>query len=187
MAVLPFVVQPKFKPIIERIGNEEIGVLEIKRQGFLSVTEKAFLQEGAGNDQVATLILSLVRKISTEFKIPPERAHTLIMDLLTNTPSKDKLFTKVADTFPSDIAEITEVAIRLESKKEFLRAYCMIVNRIDPNFEVSDVTSLHPDLITELSKLCEDEENKSTERILNSMANKEFANDNEELIALEKK
>ena len=45
MAPLPFVVEPRRKPIVERVGNEESGVIEIERRGYLTTGEKTFVQQ----------------------------------------------------------------------------------------------------------------------------------------------
>jgi hypothetical protein len=34
MAKLPFVVEPRLKPIIEEIGSEESGKIQIERRGY---------------------------------------------------------------------------------------------------------------------------------------------------------
>ena len=44
MAVLPFVIQPKKNTEIIKIGDEQIGVFEIERKGYLTVAEKSFVE-----------------------------------------------------------------------------------------------------------------------------------------------
>ena len=47
---LPFVVQPRLQPIVEQVGTEESGIIEIERRGYLSVAEKAIAQQAVGGD-----------------------------------------------------------------------------------------------------------------------------------------
>jgi len=187
MASLPFVVQPKLQPIIERIGDDESGIIEIERKGFLSIAEKTFLQQGAGNDQVASHLLNIIRKVSVELKISADRAHDVIMDILANRPSKDKYYGRISEEYAESLAEVTQLAMQAEGKKEYLKAICMIIHRINSDFNVADVSDIHPTLISALAQLCDDEENKSIERLVASKASSEFAKDEKPLATLEKK
>jgi hypothetical protein len=40
---LPFVVAPRLEPIVETVGTDESGKIEIIRRGHLTVAEKAFI------------------------------------------------------------------------------------------------------------------------------------------------
>jgi hypothetical protein len=57
MKTLPFVVQPKRKFTKVKIGTEQAGVLEIERRGYLTVSEKAFV-DGVmqGTDGIAAIV-----------------------------------------------------------------------------------------------------------------------------------
>ena len=48
---LPFVVQPRLAPVIEQVGNEESGIFEIERRGYLTVAEKAMVQQATQGDE----------------------------------------------------------------------------------------------------------------------------------------
>ena len=63
---LPFVVQPRLKPVIERIGSEESGVFEIERRGYLSVAEKAIAQQASGGDDSVRQLYVLAGRIARE-------------------------------------------------------------------------------------------------------------------------
>lgn len=187
MAGLPFVVQPRLQPIVERIGDEDSGIIEVERRGFLSVAEKTFLQQGAGNDEVASHLLKVIRKVSSDLRIPADKAQVLVMDALSGNTNKDKNYPKVVENYSADLDVVTQIAVQHESKKEYLRAICMIIHRINSDFDLDNVAEIHPTIITGLSKLCEEEENKSTERLIKSKANSEFSSKETEVSALEKK
>lgn len=187
MASLPFVVQPRLKPIIERIGSEDSGILEVERKGYLTVSEKAFLQQTLNDNDLAPSVLNFVRKISSEFKITTERAHQIAVNALSGSPDSDKLAPKVIAKFQEDIDNLTKKIFTVESQKEYLRALCMLINRVDPDFEPETLKGIHPDIILGLSQLCVDEENKSTERLVGSQASDEFSSEISAVEALEKK
>ena len=188
MTALPFVVQPKLKPIIERIGNETSGIIEVERRGFLSVTEKTFLQQSLSEDTVTTKLLAFIRKVAQEQKIKPEKAHEYVMDALNSKTSKDTLYNKILKIYEEELNEIVHTATQLEQRQQYLRAVCLILNRINPNFDMNQLSDVHPDIIEGLSKLCQDEENKSLERLEASQANQEFGSSKlSELEILEKK
>lgn len=73
MVSLPFVVQPKRKPITERIGSEDSGVIEVIRKGYLTSGEKAFVQQVQQYDNGTSDIVTLSRRIA--------RKHGLTMDI----------------------------------------------------------------------------------------------------------
>ena len=43
MAQLPFIVEPKAKPVQFKIGNDDVGVFEIERRGICLLLRKALL------------------------------------------------------------------------------------------------------------------------------------------------
>ena len=66
MANLPFVVQPRLKPVMEQVGSDLSGKIEIERRGYVTVSEKAFVQAATqGNDTQARLF-SIVSKVAAE-------------------------------------------------------------------------------------------------------------------------
>ena len=69
MAKLPFVVEPRLKPVTELVGTEDSGKIEIERRGFLSAGEKAFFSNGSQDSNVSELMIGLVRKVSSKYKL----------------------------------------------------------------------------------------------------------------------
>lgn len=165
MAKLPFVVQPRLKPIIEQIGNEDIGIVEIERRGFLSAGEKAFLQQGAASDDVSVKLINLVRKASKDFKTDVEKVHKAILNIMT-AGDQGELEVKISKKYSAEIDDLTVRAMNTESRRIISQASCMVLYRIDSELEIEDIMQLHPDILQGLASLCQDEELKSTERLI---------------------
>ena len=66
MAKLPFIVEPRLKPITEVLGTEASGQIEIERKGFLSASEKSFMQVQAQTDDTTQRMVALTRKVGLE-------------------------------------------------------------------------------------------------------------------------
>ena len=62
---LPFVVQPRLEPIMERVGTEESGIIEIKRQGYLSVAEKTMVEQATSDMSDSADLIDVVREIAS--------------------------------------------------------------------------------------------------------------------------
>lgn len=187
MSKLPFVVQPRLKPIIERIGTEETGILEIERRGYLSAGEKAFLQQSQTGDDVSVKMLALVRKVSKDIKISLEAAHQGVMNVLSGKVDGPN-DAKIASKYSTEIEHIMTLAMSTESRRILSQAACMLMYRVDPDLEIEEIMQLHPDLLQALAELCLDEESKSTERLQDTFKNQEEeAVDADSYEALEKK
>ena len=78
MPKLPFVVQPKRQSVLERVGNETCGVIEIERKGYLTAGEMAFVQRQTAQDDSTEMILSLIRKAAAKFKIDAQKAYEAV-------------------------------------------------------------------------------------------------------------
>lgn len=152
---LPFVVEPRFDPIVERIGNDDIGVLEIRRQGYLTVAEKAFVQAANQGDGTFAVITSIAHRIA-------EKANVKPMDVLDALQSGD-LDPVMFEGSEEELAEIAQMMTVYNEKVGLINATAMIVYRIDPAWTMDDTLELHPSIVAQLSMLCQDEEGKNTE------------------------
>ena len=72
MANLPFIIQPKSKAINIKIGNEEIGVFEIERRGYLNVAEKSFVEGFTSSSNTVREIVKVSNKISNSTRLSRE-------------------------------------------------------------------------------------------------------------------
>lgn len=164
MGKLPFVVEPRLKPIIDRIGTEESGIIEIERRGYLTSGEKNFVQQIIQQDRGTLGLIELARKVSRDKGYDLQRAYELIVSAITGTD-----VTQEAEQVQAEYSEQIQEAIKeitiSKSREDLVMAACLITNRIDPEFNVSDVMQIHPDIVSGLAQLYRDEEAKSIERL----------------------
>jgi hypothetical protein len=165
MAKLPFIVEPRIQPVKELIGTEESGKIEIERKGYLTAGEKAFAQQGLGDDQLSTQVMSLSRRVARKFSVELQEAFECVSALVT-TGGSSKLSDKVEKEFEAELAQVVETLIANAQKKEIIQASCMALYRIGNGITIDDIVDLHPDLRAALAALYRDEEERSVDRIL---------------------
>lgn len=151
---LPFIVQPRLQPIIERLGNEDSGVIEIRRQGYLSVTEKTIV------DQVTADMSDQGEMIAAVKAIAEGEGRTIsdIFDELQNSEDNSLM-----NKYAMEIASASSSAKSQEDKVRVISATALLLCRIDANWTVEDTMNLHPDLIDELALLYKEEDQRSVE------------------------
>lgn len=152
MAKLPFVVQPKLKPIIERIGSEESGVIEVERRGYLTGAEKTFVQQVQQQDGGTLQLVAISRRVSKDKKIPLEKAYNIIVTILTGEAS-GKLAAEIESDYAEEIQRAVNSIAASRTKEDLIHAACLLIHRVDGSIEMSEVVGLHPDLISGLSQL----------------------------------
>lgn len=185
MTILPFVVQPKHKPIIEYIGSEESGQIAIERRGYLSSGEKAFVQQALGADEASMHMLGLSRKISNDKQVSMEEAYNLVVQVLMGESSDD--VKELSIQYADEVNDLVSNLSTVQSKEAMLRALCLVQYRINDKCTVNDVMKLHPDIINGLSELYVQEEAKSIERLVASQESDMVqANENESISEVEK-
>ncbi len=168
MPKLPFVVEPRLKPITERVGSEESGQIEIERRGYLATGEKAFTSNASSSDKTSELILSTVRKVASKYKIDAQEAYQLVTGTITGSENGN-LVEKIQKDFTSELGEIAMSASTSIERMKFIKAFCMVLYRVDATCTAEDIMQLHPDLLEGLAGLYDEEEARSIERLLESM------------------
>jgi hypothetical protein len=166
MANLPFVVKPRRTPLLERIGSEESGIIEIERRGYLTTGEKAFTQQVQQADNGSTEIVTLSRRVARRHGLGMDRAYKLVLAIIggvDNDEADAELITQIETEFAEDLTSVVRGLASGQSKEELIFAACMLRYRVDEDFAVSEINSLHPDLIEGLAKLYRDEETRSLE------------------------
>lgn len=185
MAKLPFVVEPRLKPVLEEIGSEESGKIQIERRGYLTSGEKAFVQQVLQHDNGTSELIALARKISRRLALKLDEAYELVLKVISgNGEGEDAAV--IEDEFSEEVSIVIRNLTNAQAKEELLTATCLIRYRIDPNFEMDDIIQLHPDIISGLAKLYKEEDAKSVEKLENNEAQEEEAAD-ESVEQLEKK
>lgn len=156
---LPFVVQPRRKPIKVRIGSEDCGVLEIEARGHLTVAEKFYVNQIVNGDKTVSLMIGLSNKIAKRLKKDAKEGYKILSDYLQNNGSNAHRDI-IDDEFSAEIQELTSEITRISSMRELAQATIMMRSRIDPDWETDDTLELDTELIDALVKFYNDEERK---------------------------
>lgn len=184
MAKLPFIVEPRLKPIVELIGSEESGKIEVERRGYLTASEKAFVQAQVENDDSTQQLVALTREVGLKLKCDMQAAYQLTTEVMQGQVNGKK-HQIVAEEFGGKINEILSSMTTMSERKRLVAALAMLIYRVDPEFSADDLVQLHPDLIEGLADLYQDEEDRSVERLNAAVEAK--AGEAEGIDALEKK
>lgn len=159
---LPFVVQPRLAPIIEQIGNEDSGILEIERRGYLNVAEKALVQYGLEDETAIGELYALAGRIARE----TGKTQQQVVEAMSTQPMPDFL-TRWEE-------EITKVLMQMMSYNEkiaIIRATALIISRIDSTWTADQTLDLHPDIVASLAELYDDEDKKSVQALEHKQTN----------------
>jgi hypothetical protein len=170
MGKLPFVVAPRLRPITERIGSEESGIIEIERRGYLTSGEKNFVQQIIQQDQGTLRLIDLARKVSREKGYDLQGAYELIISAITGAEKTEEAEV-IQVEYSNDIQEAIKDITMSKSREDLVMAACLITNRIDPEFNINEVMEIHPDIISGLAILYREEESKSIERLQEASEN----------------
>ncbi len=152
---LPFVVAPRREPIVEVIGTEEGGSIEIQRKGYLTVAEKSFMQQATTGDETITRLSRLAAVISRKKGVQPQ-------EVLEALSAGDI----ASDMFADHLEEISEVIGLLNSaevRRKAVAVTCLIYFRISEEWDISKTMDLHPELIDALYEFYTEEDARSTE------------------------
>lgn len=154
---LPFVVQPRLKPILELIGSEESGQIEVERRGYLSVAEKAWTQAIEAEDDTQGRLHRLAIKIAAELDMEPQEA----LGLVANSKMEDP---RLAN-YHEELLETLDAMAQFSERRKLAGATCLLVNRVDPGWDIEDTFKLHIDIIDGLYQLYIEEESRSLEAL----------------------
>jgi hypothetical protein len=157
MRTLPFIVKPKVKSFIEKIGNESIGIIEIERRGFLNVSEKAFVDQVSQSAETVATTVALATKLSSKTKKTVEECYTAIMEAVQGI-SDNKFAMKIKEEYPEELGSIMAALIETASKRNLACANILLVSRIDPEWGIDDTMDQHPEMIDALAAFYNEEE-----------------------------
>lgn len=183
MSKLPFVVAPRLKPRLEKLGSETSGQIEIERKGYLSVGEKGFMTSVHSQDIALKAIMKLSREVARKFGLSQQESYEEVVAAVTE-PEKAKY--PVFEDFSEEISSLASLMMAQEARKSLMQAFCLLLYRVNAELQIDDVQELHEDLVQALADLYEDEEAKSVERLLDEdEVEKDVPSD--EIDAIEKK
>lgn len=166
MVKLPFVVEPRRKPIMERIGSQDSGYIEIERRGYLTSGEKAFVQQAVSSDEGTIRIIGLSRKIAAKQNCALEVAYRDVISILGGSGKDDSRLKEIEDEFFEEFSDVLNTLALMQSREQLIAAVCLLKYRVDPDMDVNTVLELHPDIVSGLGDLYKDEENKSVTRLI---------------------
>jgi hypothetical protein len=152
---LPFVVAPRREPIVEIMGSEESGQIEIHRKGYLTVAEKSFMQQASSSDETVSLLHKLASKVAKARGVQAQE----VVELLGGGNFQDPLL----EGFEDEISEIYSAMGSFEQRRKIISATCLLYFRISQDWTIEDTMEMHPDLVDSLYILFQEEDVKSTE------------------------
>lgn len=164
MAKLPFVVQPRRQPIKELIGSEDSGQIEVERRGYLTTGEKSFVQQVQQYEDGTSEIITVSRRISNRYDIPLDKAYATVMSIVsgnsTNRQCTDEQMAEIERDFAEELTAVVKGMALAQAREELVTAACMLKYRVDSDFELSEMTEIHPDIVSGLARLYREEEAK---------------------------
>lgn len=164
MAKLPFAIEPRLKPVVEIIGNEDIGAFKIERRGYLTAAEKNFFQQIVSRDSSTSELIGVARKAARKFNLELSIAYESVMAVLggaINSEVEEKIEEEFSDELSSVLINLTNARVR----EQFAMAACILVHRVSNEFNLSEIGELNPVLIEELAKFYQEEDEKSIEKL----------------------
>lgn len=164
MALLPFVVQPKKNTEKIKVGNDEVGVFEIERKGYLSVAEKSFVENVTqGSDGVSTLV-RLANQVAKEFKVAPEKAYVAITDAISGK-NDSKLAESISEKYADELAFATSRMAESMQRRQIAAATVLLQTRVNHEWTIQDTMELDPVIVEELGNLYDREEQREPVKI----------------------
>jgi len=153
---LPFLVQPRGISVKIKVGDEDVGVIEIERRGYTTVGEKSLVQQGMKGDRAVGDLMILVGNIANAHDMDPQK----VLEDLGTTPTPDYL----AD-YEGAAADALEAVGIENAKRDMCRATAILISRVDPEWTIDDTLALHEGLVKALSEFYVKEESGSIETL----------------------
>ena len=146
MVKLPFVVEPRRKPIVEQIGTSESGIIEIERRGYLTTGEKAFFQQVQQFDGGTTEIVSVSRKIARKYSLGMDKAYNLAVAIIAGTKQADQadalLATDIEENFAEELTNVVKSLAASQVREDLVMAACLLRYRVDPEFSIETISNI---------------------------------------------
>lgn len=153
---LPFVVQPRLKPVVERLGSDLSGVIEVERKGFLTVAEKAIVQNSMKEEKGLANAFLIAREVGAKEN---KKAEEVLSDLsIEPQPAYLKQYSK-------EMGQIMSIMMAHEEKLRLVAVTALMLTRVNPDWDPSGTVDLHPDLQKDLYDLYLDEDRKCVDAL----------------------
>jgi hypothetical protein len=159
MKKLPFVVQPRSKPVLVDIGTEDTGIFKIERRGYLNVAEKTFVDNFTQSSENIRKIVDLATKVGIAKRLPREEAYEMLMSIMSGK-ELDKTTKDIYASFSDEIADLTTSLAETQNKRSLAVAFVLLQSRVDTEWTLDDTLGLDPIIIDQLNILYDEEEAK---------------------------
>lgn len=166
---LPFVVQPRLSPILDTVGSEESGKIQIERRGYLTSGERAFMSQARNADDTSSKLVALARKAAAKFKLDLSKAYELVSKAISGNTENDPKVAKIEEFFPDELSDVFRALTSSQAKESILQATCLMIYRVDAEWTIQDTMALHPDILEGVATLYVDEESRSIEALNSSL------------------
>lgn len=153
---LPFIVQPRLKPIVEVIGSDLSGKIKIERKGYLTVAEKSIVQGGMQDDDGTRSTINIAGKIAKAEGISIDQ----VFEDFTSGDRPDYL-----EKHQDLLAEMLVAMTNHENRLRLVACTALLMTRVNPEWDPAQTSELHPDLQEALFNLYKDEEKKSIDAL----------------------
>jgi len=164
MATLPFVVQPRRQPILERIGTEESGMIEVERRGYLTAGEKSFVQQVQQFDNGTTEIVTVSRRVARKYGLGMDKAYNMVLAIISNIKTEnDEIASEIEKEFAEDLTNVVKGLSAGQVREDLVFAACLLKYRVDSEFEIGEIGGIHPDIISDLATLYRQEDSRAIE------------------------
>lgn len=160
MTKLPFVVAPKSQSKLVKIGNENVGVIEIQKKGYLTVAEKSFVDSVMQNSDGISALVRLAGSVGRKRKIPTEKAYAILISVIDGTGSGAAV-NAIADEYGHEIATVQAQMAESVQRKSIAATTILIQTRINSDWTVEDTMTLQPELLAEFVRFYDSEESKA--------------------------
>lgn len=160
MTKLPFVVAPKSQSKLVKVGNEEVGIIEIQKKGYLTVAEKSFVDSVMQNSDGIAALVRLAGTIGRKRKIPTEKAYAMLIGVIDGSGS-GAAFNAIADEHGNEISVIQAQMAESVQRKAIAATTILIQTRINPEWTVEDTMTLQPEMLAEFVRFYDSEELKA--------------------------
>lgn len=159
MAKLPFVVAPKIQSKLVNLGDENVGVVEIEKRGYLSVAEKSFVDSVMQNSDSISGIVRLASEVGRKRKITTEKAYLLLISAIDGTGTGAAV-NAIHNDYGQELAVIQAQMAESVQRKAIAATTVLIQTRINPEWDIEDTMTLQPELLAEFSRFYDSEEQK---------------------------
>lgn len=157
MKTLPFVVQPQRKFVKAKIGTPETGIIEIERRGYLTVSEKNFVDSVTQGTDGVTAIVSLATRVSAKTKHTIDDSFNAVMKAVQGD-LEDAFALRIKEEYTEEISSILSQMADSMQKRSLAATTILIQSRIDPEWTLEDTLNQDPALLLAFSEFYSEEE-----------------------------